>query len=478
MEQRPEAYQGNEPHVFISYAHKDADLVYPMIAQLQQHGLRLWYDEGIEVGSHWDRVIPQKILDSVCMICFVSRNFLASENCLDETHFAKEKKKGPLLIYLERAEIPIEVEFRASRLHALSLEQFPDTDALIKKILDTSLIRPCISAPLPSADLQESVTTSPTAPVCVPSELSREALFLRGQAAYNEENYAEAVALLQRAADRDYGEAINLLSDCYWHGRGVPEDKDISLKLLQTAAGMGVPDAQHTLGLLLEYGIHTEKNICDAMKWHRLAAEKGYAPSQWCLARFYHDGKAVPRDIQEAIRWYRAAAEQGNENAQYALGEIYSTGDGTAQNPELAFQWYFMAAQQDYAPAQHKTGECYHQGEGIPQDWAEAVKWYRTAAKQGYAPAQNDLGYCYEHGEGVRQNMQKAVKWYQQAAEQRHPIAQYNLGMCYFQGQGVDTDYHTALYWFQQAAQNGDADAPEMVNTCQRKLDQPKWWPF
>lgn len=36
MAQRPTAYQGRDPYVFISYAHKDADIVYPLITQLQQ----------------------------------------------------------------------------------------------------------------------------------------------------------------------------------------------------------------------------------------------------------------------------------------------------------------------------------------------------------------------------------------------------------------------------------------------------------
>lgn len=382
MAQRPPAYQGRDPYVFISYAHKDADIVYPLITQLQQGGLRIWYDEGIEVGSHWDRVIPQRILDSICMICFVSGNFLRSENCLDETHFAKEKKKGPLLIYLERAEIPIEVEFRASRLHALSLEQFPSADALIEKILETSLLRPCIATDLPAAAAPEPVPTPPAA-VSFPSELTAEELYRRGKAAYDEENDTEAFDLLQRAADLDHAEAIHLLSNCYWNGQGVPEDKDISIQLLQKAAGMGVLDAQHTLGLLLEFGAYTEKNVYDAMKWHRLAAEKGYAPSQWRLACLYHNGKAVPRDIQEAIRWYRAAAEQGNENAQYALGQIYSTGDGIAQDPELAFQWYLMAAKLNNLYAQHKVGECYHKGEGVPKDCAEAVKVVPHRRKAG-----------------------------------------------------------------------------------------------
>ena len=390
MELRPEAYQGSEPHVFVSYAHKDSEIVYPIIARLQQSGLRLWYDEGIEVGSHWDRVIPQQILASVCMICFVSRNFLASENCLDETHFAKEKKKGPLLIYLERAQIPIEVEFRTSRLHALSLEQFPNLDTLIRKILETSLLQPCIST--------DRLSDPPFIPEPVlqriPSEMTAEELFLRGKASYDAAKYDEAVALLRHAADRDHAEATHLLSDCFWHGKGVPEDRTFAVQLIRKAARLGEPDAQHTLGLLLEYGIHTEKNLSDAMKWHRLAAEKGHAPSQWMLARFYHDGKSVPRDIQEAIRWYRAAAEQGNENAQYALGEIYRTGDGTTPSPELAFQWYLMAAKQDYAPAQCKAGACYFEGAGVDTDYPMALYWFNQAVKNGDTDAQEMVNAC------------------------------------------------------------------------------------
>ena len=49
---RPIAYSGDEPYLFISYAHKDSERVLPVILSLQEKGFRVWYDEGIEVGSH------------------------------------------------------------------------------------------------------------------------------------------------------------------------------------------------------------------------------------------------------------------------------------------------------------------------------------------------------------------------------------------------------------------------------------------
>ena len=44
----PSAYNGNEPYIFISYAHKDSDKVLPIIRELQSRGYRVWYDAGIE----------------------------------------------------------------------------------------------------------------------------------------------------------------------------------------------------------------------------------------------------------------------------------------------------------------------------------------------------------------------------------------------------------------------------------------------
>ena len=50
----PVAYKGDQPYIFISYAHKDSNIVLPIIARLQQDGYRVWYDEGIALGSSWD----------------------------------------------------------------------------------------------------------------------------------------------------------------------------------------------------------------------------------------------------------------------------------------------------------------------------------------------------------------------------------------------------------------------------------------
>lgn len=41
------AYEGDEKFIFISYAHKDSETVYPIIEKLNADGYRVWFDDGI-----------------------------------------------------------------------------------------------------------------------------------------------------------------------------------------------------------------------------------------------------------------------------------------------------------------------------------------------------------------------------------------------------------------------------------------------
>ena len=40
-----DAYDGTDAYVFVSYAHSDADIVFPEMSLLNAEGYRLWYEE-------------------------------------------------------------------------------------------------------------------------------------------------------------------------------------------------------------------------------------------------------------------------------------------------------------------------------------------------------------------------------------------------------------------------------------------------
>ena len=65
-------YEGPEPYIFVSYAHANKDKVYPIIKQLHEMGYRLWFDEGIEAGDKWFKVISDHLRRSACMMLFWS----------------------------------------------------------------------------------------------------------------------------------------------------------------------------------------------------------------------------------------------------------------------------------------------------------------------------------------------------------------------------------------------------------------------
>ena len=64
MERPIEAYRGDEPYVFICYAHDDQAVVYPEISWLQEQGVNIWYDEGISPGEEWSEELERTLSPS------------------------------------------------------------------------------------------------------------------------------------------------------------------------------------------------------------------------------------------------------------------------------------------------------------------------------------------------------------------------------------------------------------------------------
>ena len=78
------AYEGEEPFIFVSYAHKDSELVLPVIYQLFELKYRIWYDEGIRPGSEWPHNIEQHLQKAAAVLVFVSEHSTLSINCKNE----------------------------------------------------------------------------------------------------------------------------------------------------------------------------------------------------------------------------------------------------------------------------------------------------------------------------------------------------------------------------------------------------------
>ena len=91
-------YEGKDPYIFVSYAHKDSGIVLPVVSGLFEEKYRVWYDEGIAPGSEWPHNIAVHLENADTVVVFVSDNSAASINCENEVVRAKELEKN-IIVY-------------------------------------------------------------------------------------------------------------------------------------------------------------------------------------------------------------------------------------------------------------------------------------------------------------------------------------------------------------------------------------------
>ena len=112
-------YQGNEPYLFISYAHADEQAVGSVLEHLEKHGVRFWYDDGIEVGSEWPEYIAERLASSRMMIAFISNAYAVSNNCRKEMHYAVSNGIKTVNVFLEDADITPGMSLQIGNIFAL-----------------------------------------------------------------------------------------------------------------------------------------------------------------------------------------------------------------------------------------------------------------------------------------------------------------------------------------------------------------------
>lgn len=94
------AYYGDDPSVFVSYAHRDQAHVYQDLGRFHEHGLNLWYDEGIRLGAPWRDEVATAIDRASVFVFYVSDASIASVACVQEINYALDHSKPILTVFL------------------------------------------------------------------------------------------------------------------------------------------------------------------------------------------------------------------------------------------------------------------------------------------------------------------------------------------------------------------------------------------
>ena len=137
------SYEGKEPFIFVSYAHRDATRVLPIITALSENGFRIWYDAGIEAGAEWPEYIAKHLEGAKTFIAFLSSNAVDSINCRQEINYAITLGKPTLFIHLDAIELSSGLKMRLGLSQAMFLYQYATLKSFLDELTKTQILSPC-----------------------------------------------------------------------------------------------------------------------------------------------------------------------------------------------------------------------------------------------------------------------------------------------------------------------------------------------
>jgi len=127
-------YIGDEPYIFVSYAHKNSDLVFKHILRLRDEGFRIWYDEGIDPGTDWSEEIAVALVKAEVFLVFISEPAVASHNVRKEISFAIDQKKYMVCVHIEETELPIGLKMQLGNIQALLETRFHNKEKFYERL--------------------------------------------------------------------------------------------------------------------------------------------------------------------------------------------------------------------------------------------------------------------------------------------------------------------------------------------------------
>lgn len=89
-----------------------------------------------------------------------------------------------------------------------------------------------------------------------------------------------------------------------------------ALPLLRRAAEVDHPEAQYQLGILYARGDSVAKDMSESHRLLMAAAIQGHYKAQYYLGHMYGRGDGVKKDYQESLVWFWLAASYGDTGAQ------------------------------------------------------------------------------------------------------------------------------------------------------------------
>ena len=331
---------------------------------------------------------------------------------------------------------------------------------------------------------------------------------------YNDEKYAEGIALLKEEAKKGNALALYELGDSYRLGRGTTAD--IKTANLYYEKAMKIFSEQYMsqpkekqreylayrIGKMYNFGLGTAQDKEAAAGWFEKAPGNQYAA--YSLAGLYERGEGREKDMQTAIELYKKASSM--PYAAYKLGRIFEQGKGITADNETA-QMYYSMAYAGFIKSEneaddnllYRIGVMEEIGQGTKIDIQAAQTHLKKASELGNLNAQyalarvylkhtnkvsaaiellqnvaekgnNEmamytLGKIYSEPKAGFYDIDTAIKWFEKAASQGEPYSKLKLGLIYYRGEAVPKDIPKALSYLDEASAEGVSFAGDIAQS-------------
>lgn len=147
MENQQNVYQGNLPHIYVGFSYRDEQQAQAIIQGLQQRGYRVFFDQGIQAGSDWSCPVIRHLNNCTVFLPVLTRNFMRSQNCVQELHYALAQGLPILPIYLEDLTSENCWEMPLNKLTSLWYTASQDDSSFWKAICSSEILNPCLNKP-------------------------------------------------------------------------------------------------------------------------------------------------------------------------------------------------------------------------------------------------------------------------------------------------------------------------------------------
>ena len=134
-------YEGEDPYIFISYSHKDSDLVFPLINQLNSKGYRIWLDKGLNGGDEFHAQICRHIKNASAVIVFLSPYSNKSRYIAKEIDVAFKNSKPIVPVFLKETVLSDTLEILLGSYQHLFFYKYENDDEFIEKLLSSIKIK-------------------------------------------------------------------------------------------------------------------------------------------------------------------------------------------------------------------------------------------------------------------------------------------------------------------------------------------------